>query len=868
MKYEQDFLLKLDAQQHHETYARITVLDFEEHPLEQIEGKITSGSINIDGSSSVRRTCSLSMVMDDDIELTDYYWGVKNKFTLEIGLRNYINSNYPEIIWFPQGVYAITGFNTSHSTSGCTISISGKDKMCFLNGDLGGSLTASIDFGTEEYYDKETNITTYTQIPIKKILTESIHFYAKEPYSNIIINDLDEISVELLEYRGDVPLYLFYNVNDNQFTNFTMNGDMQVKKQNSDELSELSKFEENNWYYDPRVEIAQSHEATQIELNDGKVYTVARVEYGQTVGYRFTDLTYAGELVSSIGESLTSIFDKIVNMLGNYEYFYDLNGHFVFQRKKNYIQSTWNNLIKDSNGDYYPTDRAYTTSITYNFDNSNLITSYQKSLSLTNLRNDYSIWGQRETASGAEIPIHYRYAIDGKPVKYVSLSTGNVYIANEDGFNHEEKAYYTDWRELIYQMALDYYKYNQDDDYISRLIAANPDLCANGTTGYEQYYSDIQGFWRDLYNPEPQPNYIEYVSIDIDSSKELYLKEYYEKTAYEEGNEDNLVVIEDNVITPFWDKLSIPQERWDSIYTDYYIIDLNGDYIPLTEETKSKVNAKDLFVGPFSKGEYIQGYKDKQTRQEMGINDNQLYVLTKSDTFIKANNIPNDSKFLYFDGKNYKLNYQVQNRTNSSFTNPTYSTKTKAITYYDEQYDYIMNIDDPNRSWSNDIVDNPSLLNFWFDFLDSPESGLGKYSISNIGDRTKVINDSNIKAIYFREVPKLIFTTAADKNISKNYEGYVPVQVSGSLENMFSISSQGKSAQDELDDLLYNHTYCTESITLSTIPIYHLEPNTRISVKDDKSGINGEYIISKITVPLAYNGSMSITATKAPDRFN
>jgi hypothetical protein len=48
-----------------------------------------------------------------------------------------------------------------------------------------------------------------------------------------------------------------------------------------------------------------------------------------------------------------------------------------------------------------------------------------------------------------------------------------------------------DWRELIYQMALDYFKYNQEDDYIPRLIEANPELCFNGTTGYEQYYTDI-----------------------------------------------------------------------------------------------------------------------------------------------------------------------------------------------------------------------------------------------------------------------------------------------------------------------------------------------------------------------------------------
>jgi hypothetical protein len=74
-------------------------------------------------------------------------WGLKSKFNLAVGLKNTIDSNYPDIIWFNEGIYLITSFNTSQSASNYTISIQGKDKMCLLNGDLGGSLPASIDFG-------------------------------------------------------------------------------------------------------------------------------------------------------------------------------------------------------------------------------------------------------------------------------------------------------------------------------------------------------------------------------------------------------------------------------------------------------------------------------------------------------------------------------------------------------------------------------------------------------------------------------------------------------------------------------------------------------------------------------------------------
>jgi hypothetical protein len=41
-------------------------------------------------------------------------------------------------------------------------------------------------------------------------------------------------------------------------------------------------------------------------------------------------LVYPGDLITNIGESLTSMLDKIKNMLGDFEYFYDVDGRFVF----------------------------------------------------------------------------------------------------------------------------------------------------------------------------------------------------------------------------------------------------------------------------------------------------------------------------------------------------------------------------------------------------------------------------------------------------------------------------------------------------------------------------------------------------------
>ena len=121
---DKEFLVQLDQYPHKETYAKITALSFDELPLEYIEGKITGGSINIDGTSAVRRTCNLSLVANE-VNINNFYWGITNKFKLEIGLKNEINSNYPNIIWFSKGIFCITGFNTTYNTNNYSISISG-----------------------------------------------------------------------------------------------------------------------------------------------------------------------------------------------------------------------------------------------------------------------------------------------------------------------------------------------------------------------------------------------------------------------------------------------------------------------------------------------------------------------------------------------------------------------------------------------------------------------------------------------------------------------------------------------------------------------------------------------------------------------
>ena len=87
-----DFLKELTEQRERTVYARIVALNMQEEPMEEISGRVTQGSINVDGTSSVRRSFSLTMVANE-ININDYYWGLNTKIKLFIGLKNGVGTS-------------------------------------------------------------------------------------------------------------------------------------------------------------------------------------------------------------------------------------------------------------------------------------------------------------------------------------------------------------------------------------------------------------------------------------------------------------------------------------------------------------------------------------------------------------------------------------------------------------------------------------------------------------------------------------------------------------------------------------------------------------------------------------------------------
>lgn len=425
-KYLNDskFLERLDTQRQQTQYVKITLLNWEEKEIEEIQGIISGGTLSVNGDSSVRRTCNLSMIVDErDMKITSpsNLISINKKIFLEIGLKNTTDqyTDY-DIIWYPQGTYVVTACSSSHSVSGTTLSINLQDKMCLLNGTCGGVIPASVEFHKYDTIDPETGdkITSYPTIV--QIIRELVNHWGGEQLGKIIISDLDERIKIAMRWIGQDPVYAIMKNGNFILTTSKNEAEESGPKFNNTGGTMVgpetpSVNEDGVMIYPSELEIAPDG-ALRIKSKNYIEYN-----WGQDVGYTYTDFTYPGELIGNAGDNVCTILDKIKSLLGNYEYFYDVDGNFHFQEIKNYLNITQatTDLEKIKKEDYLVDISKGTAA--YSFKDSSLVTSYSNSPNYGNIKNDYVVWGIRETTDGIKVPIRYHLAIDSKP------KTGNIY---------------------------------------------------------------------------------------------------------------------------------------------------------------------------------------------------------------------------------------------------------------------------------------------------------------------------------------------------------------------------------------------------------------------------------------------------------
>ena len=393
IKEKNNFLFSINSFLNQRKYVKITLLNWHEQPLKEIQGELTGGSMTKDGSSSVRRSCSLQTIVDAgeyDVENVNMDFSINKKIFLELGVKNdtEMYQEYP-ILWFPQGVFYISSFSMNINTnSALSINLNLKDKMSNLNGDIGGKFPSTVQLDNVE--DVENGQVILKKVKLYDIIMELVNHWGGEALENIIIEDVDDRIKKVVKWIGDSPVYLYENGQE-----------------------------------------------VKIELNHAGESGWTEIEPGSDVGYILSDFVYINDLTMNAGETVVAALDKIKSYLGNYEYFYDEFGVFHFKEIKNYTNITEAKVQLDdmSENDYLvnPIDNKYM----YTFsDNMNLI-SVSVNPQYNNIKNDYVVNGVRKsTTSDISYTVMYHLAIDNKP------DTGNNYknfiIYKNEGLLHEE----------------------------------------------------------------------------------------------------------------------------------------------------------------------------------------------------------------------------------------------------------------------------------------------------------------------------------------------------------------------------------------------------------------------------------------------
>lgn len=384
LKQKTNFLQEIDNFVNQKQYVKITLLNWNEEPIKEIQGELSGGSISKDGSSSVRRTCSLTAIVDRgeyNIEDSKMDFAINKKIYIECGIKNYSKhyKDYP-ILWFPQGVFFISNFSiTSNVSSNISISLTLKDKMCGLNGEVGGTFPAAVILD-EMDTQSPTGQFVYQKILIYDIIQEIVHHYGGEPLNNILIEDVPNRIKRVMRWTGENPLYL--------------------KAISADGYT---------WY-----------EGLLDKPSD--MTGVKQYNTNEDVGYTYADFVYDTELTANLGESVVTVLDKIKQYLGNYEYFYDEFGVFHFREIKNYLNTTQSKILLDDMDAKDYLAETTTGKTVYSFSDKTNIISITQNPQYANIKNDYVVQGLRKrTNSSTSILVRYHLAIDRKP------TVGNTY---------------------------------------------------------------------------------------------------------------------------------------------------------------------------------------------------------------------------------------------------------------------------------------------------------------------------------------------------------------------------------------------------------------------------------------------------------
>lgn len=865
------FLRELDNDSNKFYWVKITVLDQNEGPIQSIEGQVLPGSvISIDGTSSVRRTCNITFLAEDannDLTNIDNLLSVNKKIEVLVGIENHISSEYEDIIWFPQGIYVIVQPTITNNLNSCTIQLTCKDKMSLLNGECAGNLPASVTFheydqtyGYKEcgynfpdnYINQPNDYTVYGySTPQQNIEDYGIVYIASE-MPDYVDPDTGEATIsnpdpyKIYKYICGVEVDCGTNKDPvkvvkepNDYTIYTYIEEIDIDDDEEEEVIVSTKMykwwskttgwsdgEEyiSNHYNDPRYKSwGEKNGWVEVENENIKRYRVWQDKFFWSEGSQ--------DMIGTISGRPNKIYDIIRTLVCNYGG-ESLSKIFIADIPLEMKQIVrWNGDENLYYYEYYPTPSVIDPGLKY-------VPFYT-----------------------TKLPEPLTDDMPEEELIEAALAMG---LKNFRIFKKDEDCGYT-YTDFTYPGKL----ISNLGDNICSVLDKIKDVLGNF-----EYFYDING------------NFV------FQEIKNYFNNSYSPVDSYRIDNGNNPDA-EGRRIELAPNGLSI-------LNGANYEVDFNGSSksIYTFEETTGLISAYTNAPSytNLKNDFHIWGRKDDKIalhyhlviKQKPMINTryNEIVIMKNPDGTMS------DRIRLVEDEDNPEYDYIISEYTPADWRAELFIRgledrklqirpdmyEQELLDMFEEIYDFSYYDVNTGRfgKFKTDLVRNPNQLTYFLDFLE-PYGSMTSCCEDALKSRIYSYQQDKIRRLFNTYIPNVIIIDPnwdetvkqemENKCLNEGGQPYTDMNNDPAAHDGMVEGTRSYTAQETARELLYQYTNYNETITIQCVPIYYLEPNTRITVYNQKAGISGDYIIKSISLPIDVGGTMTINAIRALERI-
>ena len=841
-----DMLDYIDSLRQKTEFVRIIILNREDLPLRAIEGRATAGSININADSAVRRTGNLTLVTDlqgtisDPLDIMnqvtdiDTLIAINKRAEIEVGIKNtgcqYLDY---QIFWIPLGVYVISNASVTYNAGGISISLKLSDKMALLNGEEGGTISALVSLHPYENPDcKIEAILVYDLI--KTVLLSFTELLEEQ----IVIEDIPKKISHPIRWQPKNEFYQVSQVNEDGKVNI-LDDYKEFQLLNAPPNSTLWSFIQ----YRTTSSVNADDNENLLDAQGIRTWNIVNKPTISDPTSLTTNITFlAGDI------EYTSITIKGDN--GSYIYYGDqvaysdvagiqdwkLPSTISLKEDENIAD---NDLLKWLMSNSLEGQVKYTT-YTWQDGLSNW-DSIDGWVNLPAEINDLLIF---KTLSGDKSESYCGMLIDQekRSISYAKCSEKVILKVEKDEENKWLPSFETtkgQSTDSIYYFSFGDPVGTSEIDFVypgGQELSANPgdtvvtilDKIKSALGGNFEYFFDVDG----IFHFQEIKNYLNEGSVIDDLTKAIN-KKYFITT-----NKGRAVYNfkDANLISSYSNNPQYGQIKNDfSIYGEH-------------PDTKLKIRYH-LLLQKLPTLEEMRYWSLKYGTDELG---NTTVVEAKSYNS-EPDSLEDDfDAIVQLDYEDWRLKYYfnaVQKMNNK-----------QRLTEFDQEV--LANIPllielAPGESWGK-FKNSPQTLQYFLDAVDTNSAELmdqvlvKDFGIESIGRRTKTITNDDLNCMFSTPIPKISLTGETDLDYIKQY---------------FILITNENPLYDTLRSVIHQHLSYNNNINITSLPVYRLDANMRISVNNDESDIHGDYIIKSISLPLGITGNMTINAQKAVERI-